>query len=95
MVADSNLTWTFRKDRKATALDNDMETVYVTYDDGEIVGLDLLDGSVRWRRHLTVAEVPVVATAMTSTEPGRLLIGTTDGRILDCSTVRAGGKSGL
>ncbi|MEW2554507.1 hypothetical protein AB0957_22585 [Streptomyces zhihengii] len=95
MVADSNLTWIFRTDGKATALDNDMETVYVTYDDGEIVGLDLLDGSVRWRRHLTVAEVPVVATAMTVTEPGRLLIGTTDGRILDCSTVRACGESGL
>jgi hypothetical protein len=33
-----------------------------------------------------VAEVPVVATALTVTEPGRLLIGTADGRLLDCST---------
>ena len=53
----------------------------------EIVGLDLRDGYVRWRRHLTVAGVAVVATALTVTEPGRLLIGTTDGRLLDCSTV--------
>ncbi|MDQ0578254.1 hypothetical protein [Streptomyces rishiriensis] len=72
---------------QATDLDHDVETVYVTYDDGEIVGLDLHDGKVRWRQHLTVAGVPVVATALTVTEPSRLLIGTTDGRLLDCSTV--------
>lgn len=65
-----------------------METVYVTYDDGEIVGLGLRDGDVRWRRHLAVAGVPVVAAALTVAGPGRLLIGTTDGRILDCSAVR-------
>ncbi|MGW7284003.1 hypothetical protein ACWGH4_00645 [Streptomyces sp. NPDC054847] len=86
-VASEEPTWVFRTDRKATDLDQDTDTVYVTYDDGEIVGLDVRDGNVRWRRHLTVAGVPVVATALTVTEPGRLLIGTTDGRILDCSTV--------
>ncbi|USQ86022.1 hypothetical protein NFX46_21270 [Streptomyces phaeoluteigriseus] len=86
-AAGEEPTWVFRTDRKATDLDHDMETVYVTYDDGEIVGLDLRDGNVRWRRHLAVAGVPVVATALTVTEPGRLLIGTTDGRILDCSAV--------
>ncbi|MEU7261682.1 hypothetical protein AB0B21_38685 [Streptomyces rimosus] len=86
-VASEEPTWVFRTDRKATDLDDDMETVYVTYDDGEIVGLDLRDGYVRWRQHLTVAGVPVVATALTAIEPGRLLIGTTDGRLLDCSTV--------
>ncbi|WP_457513701.1 hypothetical protein [Streptomyces sp. TE33382] len=65
-----------------------METVYVTYDDGEIIGLDLHHGNVRRRRHLTVAGMPVVATALTVADPGRLLIGTTDGRLLDCSTVQ-------
>ncbi|MBB4790502.1 hypothetical protein [Streptomyces nodosus] len=85
-VAGEEPTWVFRTDRKATDLDHDTETAYVTYDDGEIIGLDLRDGNVRWRRHLTVAGVPVVATALTVPEPGRLLIGTTDGRILDCST---------
>jgi outer membrane protein assembly factor BamB len=86
-VASAEPTWVFRANRKATDLDHDTETVYVTYDDGEIVGLDLRDGYVRWRRHLTVAGVPVVATALTVTDPGRLLIGTTDGRLLDCSAV--------
>ncbi|MFB6674350.1 hypothetical protein ACFCWG_18480 [Streptomyces sp. NPDC056390] len=86
-VTSGEPTWVFRTDRKATELDHDTETVYVTYDDGEIVGLDLRDGNVRWRRHLAVAGVPVVPTALTVAEPGRLLIGTTDGRILDCSIV--------
>ncbi|MGW7381003.1 PQQ-binding-like beta-propeller repeat protein [Streptomyces sp. NPDC054794] len=86
-VTGGQPTWVFRADRKATDLDHDTKTVYVTYDDGEIVGLDLRDGSVRWRRHLTVGAVPVVASALTVAEPGRLLIGTTDGRLLDCSTV--------
>ncbi|MFI5490702.1 PQQ-binding-like beta-propeller repeat protein [Micromonospora echinaurantiaca] len=59
---------------------------YVAYDDGEIVALDLHDGTVRWRRQLTVAGVPAVPTALTVAGPGRLLIGTSDGRILDCSS---------
>ncbi|MFE6957048.1 PQQ-binding-like beta-propeller repeat protein [Streptomyces sp. NPDC057696] len=86
-VTSGEPTWVFRTDRKATDSDHDTETVYVTYDDGEIAGLDLRDGNVRWRRHLAVAGVPVVPTALTVAEPGRLLIGTTDGRILDCSIV--------
>ncbi|WP_171166716.1 PQQ-binding-like beta-propeller repeat protein [Streptomyces sp. I05A-00742] len=77
--------WVFTTDRPATDLDCDAETVYVTYDDGEIVALDLHDGTVRWRRHLTVAGVLVVPTALTIAGPKRLLIGTDDGRLLDCS----------
>ncbi|WP_225840138.1 hypothetical protein [Streptomyces sp. NK08204] len=46
-VAGEEPPWVFRTDRKATALDHDTETVYVTYDDGETVGLDLRDGNVR------------------------------------------------
>ncbi|MFD7873603.1 hypothetical protein ACFV5G_05650 [Streptomyces sp. NPDC059766] len=77
--------WVFRTGRKATGLDCDAETIYVAYDDGEIVGLNPHDGTVRWRRHLAVGAVPAVPTALTVAEPGRLLIGTSDGRILDCS----------
>jgi hypothetical protein len=78
-------TWVFRTDRRATGLDSDTETVYVTYDDGEIVGLDLRDGTLRWRRHLTVAAVAVLPTALTVAGLGRPLIGTSDGRLLVCS----------
>ncbi|WP_330237862.1 hypothetical protein [Streptomyces sp. NBC_00525] len=77
--------WVFRTDRKATGLDCDAKSIYVAYDDGEIVGLNLRDGTVYWRRHLAVAAVPAVPTALSVAEPGRLLIGTSDGRLLDCS----------
>ncbi|GAA2109140.1 hypothetical protein [Actinomadura alba] len=82
--------WVFRTDRPATALDADANTAYVayvTYDDGEIVALKLHDGTVRWRQNLTVGAVSAVPTALTIGGPGSLLIGTSDGRILDCSTV--------
>lgn len=77
--------WVFRTNRKATALDADAGTAYVAYDNGEIVALDLHDGTVQWCQHLAVATVPAVPTALTVTGPGRLLIGTSDGRILNCS----------
>jgi hypothetical protein len=84
-VTSGELRWVFRTDRKATDLDADAEAAYVAYDDAEIVALDLHDGTVRWRRQLTVAGVPAIPTALTAAGPGRLLIGTADGRILDCS----------
>jgi hypothetical protein len=77
--------WVFRTDRPATAVDADAQTAYVAYDDGEIVALDLHDGTVRWRGHLTVAAVPAIPTALTVAAPDRLHIGTGDGRILTCS----------
>ncbi|MFC7933114.1 outer membrane protein assembly factor BamB family protein [Streptomyces cinereoruber] len=84
-TTDGRPRWVFRTDRKAAALDADAATVYVGYDDGEVVALDLGDGTVRWRQHLTVGAVSAVPTALTVTANGRLLIGTSDGRILECS----------
>jgi len=77
--------WVFRTDREATAVDADAATVYVGYEDGEVVALNLDDGTVRWRQRLTVGAVCFVPTALTVTSAGRLLIGTGDGRILECS----------
>ncbi|KDN88209.1 hypothetical protein KCH_00590 [Kitasatospora cheerisanensis KCTC 2395] len=57
----------------------------MAYRDGEVLALNLHDGTVRWRERLTVAGVPAVPTALTVTEPGRLLVGTSDGRVLDCA----------
>ncbi|MFD9011295.1 hypothetical protein [Streptomyces sp. NPDC059552] len=62
----------FRTDRKATALDADAATVYVGYDDGEVVALDLGDGTVRRRQRLTVGAVSAVPTALTVTGDGLL-----------------------
>ncbi|MFQ6331253.1 PQQ-binding-like beta-propeller repeat protein [Nocardia sp. CWNU-33] len=78
-------TWVFRTDWPATSFDSDTGIVYVTYTNGELVALNIDTGTVLWRQHVTVAAVPVVPTALTVTDPGRLLIGTSDGRILDCS----------
>ncbi|MFJ2752045.1 hypothetical protein [Streptomyces sp. NPDC087297] len=62
----------FRTDRKATALDADATTVYVGYDDGEVVALDLGDGTVRRRKRLTLGAVSAVPTALTVTGDGLL-----------------------
>ncbi|MFC6012540.1 hypothetical protein [Nocardia lasii] len=78
-------TWIFRTDHRATALDADEGTVYIGYDDGELVALELRSGTVLQRRHLTIDTIPVTPTALTVTATGRLLIGTEDGRILTCS----------
>ncbi|MEU3895387.1 PQQ-binding-like beta-propeller repeat protein [Streptomyces sp. NPDC045251] len=94
-ATDGLVRWVFRTDRKATALDADVATVYVGYDDGEVVALDLGDGTVRWRQRLTVGSVSAVPTALTVTSDGRLLIGTSDGRILDCSAACSHDDRGL
>lgn len=74
----------FRTDPGATALDADDRHAYVGYRDGELVLLDLRDGTAT-RGRLTVGGVVAVPTALTVAGPGRLLVGTGDGRILDCS----------
>ncbi|WP_433796892.1 hypothetical protein [Actinoplanes sp. CA-252034] len=72
--------WVFRTDHPAVALDADDHTAFVAFDDGEIVAFDLADGSVQWRCHLP----GTYPTALTVPAVGRLLVGTSDGRILDC-----------
>ncbi|MGW2205269.1 outer membrane protein assembly factor BamB family protein [Streptomyces sp. NPDC001774] len=83
-AADGTPRWIFRTDRSATALDADEHTAFVAYDDGEIIALDLADGTVRWQHRLTLGHVSAIPTALTVTGAGRLLIGTRDGRVLVC-----------
>ncbi|MFJ4658836.1 hypothetical protein ACIP5Y_46835 [Nocardia sp. NPDC088792] len=77
--------WVFTADVPVTALDGDENTVYVALNSGELVALCTSDGTVRWRQRLAVAGQPAVPLSLTLTRPERLLIGTVDGRILDCS----------
>ncbi|MEU4730453.1 hypothetical protein [Streptomyces sp. NPDC023588] len=84
-ASDGTPRWVFRTDCSATALDTDATTAFISYDDGEIVALNLDDGTVLWRRHLTLGNVTAIPTALTVSQPGRLLVGTRDGRILLCS----------
>ncbi|MFI6449479.1 hypothetical protein [Kitasatospora sp. NPDC050543] len=85
-ATDGAPRWVFRSDHVATDLDTEPDTAYLAYRNGELLALDLHDGTLRWRHRLTVADVPTVPTALTATEPGRLLVGTADGRVLDCAT---------
>ncbi|MFB7469510.1 hypothetical protein [Kitasatospora sp. NPDC056184] len=86
-AADGAPRWVFRTDHVATDLDLDLDgdTVYLAYRNGDLVTLDLHDGTLRRRHRLTVAGVPAVPTALTLTAPGRLLVGTSDGRVLECA----------
>ncbi|MGW4806126.1 hypothetical protein [Kitasatospora sp. NPDC004272] len=86
--SDGAPRWAFRTDLPATALDLDMDrdTVHLAYEEGEVVSLSATDGTVRHRAPLTLGPVVVRPTALTVPGPGRLLVGTVDGRVLDCVT---------
>ncbi|MFF9481672.1 hypothetical protein [Streptomyces sp. NPDC014733] len=84
-LADGAAHWIFTADFPVTALDGDEETIYVAFNSGELVALRTSDGTVLWRQRLDVGGQPVVPLSLMLICPGRLLIGTVDGRILDCS----------
>ncbi|MEV6475437.1 hypothetical protein [Streptomyces sp. NPDC051657] len=54
---------------------------------GELLALDATTGTLSARGHVHVRGVPVIPTALTVTGPGRLLLGTGDGRVLTCHVV--------
>ncbi|MFE2975841.1 hypothetical protein [Streptomyces sp. NPDC059258] len=77
-------SWIFRVDRTPTALDIDpaTDTVYVTLSSGELIALEATTGALLTRGHVLVRGVPVIPTAVTVIGPGRILLGTSDGRVL-------------
>ncbi|MFD9519625.1 hypothetical protein [Streptomyces sp. NPDC059979] len=79
-------SWVFSIDRTPTALDIDpsTDTVLVALSGGELIALDATTGMLRARGRVHVRGVPVVPTAVTVTGPGRLLLGTSDARVLVC-----------
>ncbi|WP_128763523.1 hypothetical protein [Micromonospora sp. MW-13] len=79
------LQWVFTADHQATALDADGDFVYVTFNSGELVLLRAEDGAVQARQELRVNGHRVVPLSLVRLSPGRLAIGTLDGRVLVCS----------
>jgi hypothetical protein len=77
--------WQYRTDHPATALDADTDTVYVAYNSGALTALDAGSGSVRWHTELEVGGAPTTALSLAVASQGHLLVGTVDGRILECS----------
>ena len=84
-LASGAAAWVFTGDRPATCVDADGDTAYVAFNDGEVVALALDTGALRWRQPLLVHGQPVVARCLAVASPGRLLVGTVDGRVLDCA----------
>ncbi|MFI9115293.1 outer membrane protein assembly factor BamB family protein [Streptomyces venezuelae] len=82
---DGSVLWQHRADFPATALDTDGHTVYVADNSGALTALAADDGSVRWRTELEVARVPTTALSLAVAPQGHLLVGTVDGRILECT----------
>ncbi|UKY47638.1 hypothetical protein [Streptomyces inhibens] len=83
-LPDGAPAWVFLADAQATAMDTDGETVYVAYNSGEVVALHAGEGTVRQRRLLSIDGIVADPLSLTVAGPGRLLIGTVDGRIVDC-----------
>ncbi|MEU6540625.1 PQQ-binding-like beta-propeller repeat protein [Streptomyces sp. NPDC047000] len=81
---NGSVRWQYRTDHPATALDTDGDTVYVACNSGALTALDVNDGSVRWHTELKVDGVPTTALSLAVAPRGHLLIGTVDGRILEC-----------
>lgn len=79
--------WVFIADHQATALDAADGIVYVVFNSGELVVLDARDGAVRLRQELRVNGHRVVPLSLSRVAAGRLVIGTLDGRILDCTVL--------
>ncbi|MGW3243667.1 hypothetical protein [Streptomyces sp. NPDC001070] len=57
----------------------------VAFRSGEVVALDARTGRPRRRHRLRVDGQVVVPLSLTSAGAGRLLVGTVDGRVLDCA----------
>ncbi|BEL05049.1 hypothetical protein Q0Z83_032400 [Actinoplanes sichuanensis] len=77
--------WVFTADHQATALDVDDDFVHVAFTSGELVILRAEDGAVQVRRQLLVNGHRVVPLSLACAGANRLVIGTLDGRVLDCS----------
>ncbi|MER5985746.1 PQQ-binding-like beta-propeller repeat protein [Streptomyces sp. NPDC001787] len=81
---NGSVQWQHRTDHPATALDTDGDTIYVADNSGALTALDAADGSVRWHTELEVEGAPTTALSLAVAPQGHLLIGTVDGRILEC-----------
>jgi hypothetical protein len=76
--------WVFTADHRATALDVGAGLVHVTFTSGELVILRALDGTIHSRQRLLAGGHPVVPLSLARVGADRLVIGTLDGRVLDC-----------
>ncbi|MFJ4367135.1 hypothetical protein ACIP4S_23605 [Streptomyces chartreusis] len=87
-LPDGEARWVHRTDKPLADLDGDGRRTYVVYLTGEVEVLDSATGEVRARHTLHAHGHPVTPlSAAFSAEQHRLIVGTVDGRILDCSVL--------
>lgn len=79
------MRWQHRSDHPVTALETDGDTVYAACNSGALTALDAGVGTVRWHTDLAVDGAPTAALSLAVTPRGRLLVGTVDGRVLECA----------
>jgi outer membrane protein assembly factor BamB len=77
--------WVFTADVQATDLDTDGDHVYVTFSSGDLLVLRAADGAVRARHEVRLDGRRVIPLSLAVAGPGRVVIGTLDGRVLACS----------
>ncbi|QIS12688.1 hypothetical protein [Nocardia arthritidis] len=85
-LPDGEAEWVFAADVPITALELVEDLILAGLGSGEIVALDSADGSVRWRQTLRLGVHRIAVEPLSLAYTGyRVMIGTFDGRILDCS----------
>lgn len=80
---DGEILWHLTVDHPVTAFHVDGSLLYVALNSGALLGVDFDAGAVLWQQELSVHGQPSVGSSLASADSG-LLIGTVDGRILDC-----------
>jgi hypothetical protein len=85
-LPDGTARWVYESDQPLAGLDGDERTVYVVYLTGEVEALDPATGEVRDRYTLRAHGHPVTPVSVAfRADQRRLVVGTVDGRILDCT----------
>ncbi|MFE5484058.1 hypothetical protein [Streptomyces sp. NPDC056527] len=85
-LPDGAARWVYETDQPLAGLDGDERTVYVVYLTGEVEMLDTATGEVRDRCTLRAHGHPVTPMSVVfRADQRRLVVGTVDGRILDCT----------
>jgi hypothetical protein len=80
-LPDGEVLWRLAVEHPVTDLHIDRSILYVALNSGALLGIDITTGSLSWQQDF---DRSTVALSLAVAEPGRLLVGTADGRILDC-----------
>lgn len=81
--ANGHVEWQVAVDSQVADLDLDGTQMVGLLNDGTLIGIDAESGTLLWSEILTVEGRAVVTLCMRVSGPGRFLVGTLDGRIVE------------